>query len=259
MTELTNAWRSVPELSIRGSKNQVLQVWEHPRNSTSWALRRKVSRFRSHQLPWLSQPPLLHGGVTCSWAEGRRRGIMPRWQLVASKPLCPGQAECLLIMAGLHWHLSHGFSPAFLLSLPLGLCIALSTRQQLDAGPLSVLKGTAEFCKAPRVSRFLVSFSGSNHRREHHHLTQGAQTFAPSPLPVPEGTRALHRAPKALHDPVNIWAWDRGERQQRKPLQKPGWRSRIPEVPTNEVLAPTCLWRSAGPFLLLLALKNKTK
>lgn len=162
-------------------------------------------------------------------------------------------------MAGLHWRFSHGFHPAFLLSLPLGLCLPLSTRQQLGSGPLSALKGAAGFCKAPRVSRFLGSFSGSSHRREHHHLTQGAQTFAPSPLPVPQGTRALHGAPKALHDLVNIWARDRGERQQRKPLQKPGWRSRIPEVSTNEVLAPTCLWRSAGPFLLLLALKNKTK
>lgn len=147
-------------------------------------------------------------------------------------------------MAGLHWHLSHGFSP-----LSVSWLLHLSTRQQLGAGPLSALKGFCKALKGQQVPWFFLRIQPP----------KCTQTFAPSPLPVPQGTRALHGAPKALHDLVNIWARDRGERQQRKPLQKPGWRSRIPEVSTNEVLAPTCLWRSAGPFLLLLALKNKTK
>lgn len=69
----------------------------------------------------------------------------------------------------------------------------------------------------------------------------------PSQPLCPQAPRAVHGAPEAS---VNIWGWDRGERHQHKPLQRPRWSRRISEVCTNEVLALTRLWHTAGPFLV---------
>lgn len=51
MTELTSAWRSFPELSIWGSKNQICKCGSLNVTAPPGFLGEKVFRFESHQLP----------------------------------------------------------------------------------------------------------------------------------------------------------------------------------------------------------------
>lgn len=59
MTDLTRTWRSFPELSIWGSKNQICKCGSLSVTPPPEILEERVSRFKNHQLP-LSLPPPQH-------------------------------------------------------------------------------------------------------------------------------------------------------------------------------------------------------